>query len=494
MAVSTILFVTNPEAGQANVHLATIAALKAKHGDNVDIHLCSYEGLRSRVTNGITFHAVSGCGLVERIIKQNAGHPSAFFNLVSRRPGFFGALRVGLDIVNFMHPEHPDQYIETALQVESLIKELDPDYIAADQTFEAGVDAIKRSGKRWCLLMPNTFKEATFGEQGWRMFTIPACGTGYLYPVPWHLRLVNFVLSILIGLYIVLLDKRSKALTKARNRAGFPGLIPLFEGNSGITTLCMSTMPEAELPAYRPSWLLCCGPILLPSRPVQETDPELAAWLSRGPTILIGLGTLFVMSEDYAYNMLASIRVVLDIRKDVQVLWKVRKHGDFKVDGVDALDDRLRVVDWLETDPVAILQTGNVICSVNHGGSNSYHEALATGIPQVIMPAWLDCYDFAARLQYLGNGVWGNSKAAPGCSEPEFTTALLTVVGRTADASEANRYRLRAKELGAIVTRNGTKHGREVATGSGKRRKRRSTPRPRIDSIRRRTARTSGCH
>ncbi|WVW78307.1 hypothetical protein I302_100261 [Kwoniella bestiolae CBS 10118] len=47
---STILFITPPEAGQANCHLAVISSLKAKHGENVDIHLASFAHLKKRVS------------------------------------------------------------------------------------------------------------------------------------------------------------------------------------------------------------------------------------------------------------------------------------------------------------------------------------------------------------------------------------------------------------------------------------------------------------
>jgi hydrogenase maturation factor len=36
---------------------------------------------------------------------------------------------------------------------------------------------------------------------------------------------------------------------------------------------------------------------------------------------------------------------------------------------------RLRVVDWLTVDPLALLKEGNVVCSVHHGGANSFYES-----------------------------------------------------------------------------------------------------------------------
>lgn len=69
-------------------------------------------------------------------------------------------------------------------------------------------------------------------------------------------------------------------------------------------------------------------------------------------------------------------------KTDVQVIWKVAKEGDYSDEYLTPLKpyiqkDRIRVSKWLAVDPVALLETGDVIASVHHGGSNCYHEAVA---------------------------------------------------------------------------------------------------------------------
>lgn len=73
---------------------------------------------------------------------------------------------------------------------------------------------------------------------------------------------------------------------------------------------------------------------------------------------------------------MTAIRVLLARRLDVQVLWKLQKWGDVQLEGVKEVEERLKIVDWLEADPIAYLETGQLACIINHGGSNSYHEAL----------------------------------------------------------------------------------------------------------------------
>jgi hypothetical protein len=102
------------------------------------------------------------------------------------------------------------------------------------------------------------------------------------------------------------------------------------------------------------------------------------------------------MDDSMAREFAGGLKVLLDSRPDVQVLWKLKKSGGVGIrpkdksglDGVDVTTDslesiekeiavgRVRVEEWLSVDPVAVLQSGHVVCSVHHGGSNSFHEAL----------------------------------------------------------------------------------------------------------------------
>ncbi|WVQ93861.1 hypothetical protein IAU59_000939 [Kwoniella sp. CBS 9459] len=462
MSKPRLLFLTAPEAGQANVQIAVIASLKEKHGDAVEYHLAGFESLRRRTPEGVIFHPIVGKGILAHHSKDGTDYEGAV-RTVAKPPGFFGAVQTIPLFFYTLHPETPEEYLASAFDAQKLIYEVDPDYIVADSTFNSARDAMLRSGKNFCLLTPNTFKEAAIKEQKGNALKLPAIGTGYLYPIPWYLRPLNILLIIFTAVYTFKIEKRLRIFDKARNEAGFGGRVPLFKPKTGFTVMCMST-PEAELPAIIPDWLECCGPIVMKSPPLAEVDPELDQWVKSRPTVLIVLGTHYVMNETTANEMLKSIRVLLDIRKDIQVLWKLKKTDSFGLEGLDGFKgDRLRIFEWLKADPAAILATGNVVCFVNHGGSNSYHEGLAAGVPQIIMPAWVDCYDFVSRVNYLGNGVWGNPTSAPSVSERDCTQALLRVVGRTPDAAEAVKFRARAKELAAIVTRNGTRQGRDVA-------------------------------
>lgn len=57
------------------------------------------------------------------------------------------------------------------------------------------------------------------------------------------------------------------------------------------------------------------------------------------------------------------------------------------------------------------------------------NASVRAGAPQVVLPQWLDTYDCATRVEWLGIGVNGSRTAAPSVKAEEFTEALLHVLG-----------------------------------------------------------------
>lgn len=156
-----------------------------------------------------------------------------------------------------------------------------------------------------------------------------------------------------------------------------------------------ASLLEVDLPlAHVPSHLHAMGPIIGRWQPIQESDPELLAWLSRGPTLYINMGSLVQVDEDQALEMAAAVRSVLRVAREpgnevmanLQVIWKLRKYGDYDIMspkcamyailGPELESGLVRIEKWLSPEPLSILQSGHVVCSVHHGGANSFNEAL----------------------------------------------------------------------------------------------------------------------
>lgn len=140
--------------------------------------------------------------------------------------------------------------------------------------------------------------------------------------------------------------------------------------------------------SHVPDHLVSCGPIVLPAKPLKEADPGLAVWVAKRPTVYINLGTHATYEEADARELAGALKMLLDAAKkngqELQVLWKLKKRGDYKGEGFSAVleaigsewEENVRITDWLEAEPMSILESGSVICSVNHGGANSYFEAV----------------------------------------------------------------------------------------------------------------------
>lgn len=69
-------------------------------------------------------------------------------------------------------------------------------------------------------------------------------------------------------------------------------------------------------------------------------------------------------------------------KTNVQVIWKFMKSGEYP-DGDILLplkpyisNGRMKLSKWLAVDPTALLETGDIVVSVHHGGSNCYHEGV----------------------------------------------------------------------------------------------------------------------
>lgn len=81
----------------------------------------------------------------------------------------------------------------------------------------------------------------------------------------------------------------------------------------------------------------------------------------------------------------------------------------------------------------------------------------SAGIPQVVLPVWMDTFDFARRAELLGIGRWGNKVTHKGQWGGELGNVLIDVLF----GPEAARMKERAQELAKLCHRDGA--GRVIA-------------------------------
>jgi hypothetical protein len=181
-------------------------------------------------------------------------------------------------------------------------------------------------------------------------------------------------------------------LGQYRKARGLKDVIPIFKPYEiDRQYLCPSSL-ETEFPMTMPGNITSCGPLLLLSTPVSDTDMELLSWLKRKPTVLISMGTLVIMDNSLNQEIASGLRVFLSRHPEVQILWKIQKRYSYEevnyqnlgvtdeiIHGLLAAEiasGQVRIVNWLKADPISILESSHIVCSVHHGGSNTYHEAI----------------------------------------------------------------------------------------------------------------------
>ncbi|KAJ3561266.1 hypothetical protein NPX13_g9013 [Xylaria arbuscula] len=205
-------------------------------------------------------------------------------------------------------------------------------------------------------------------------------------------------------------------------------------------------MPKAAIPVnIIPQNMTCTGPMTLSLGTVAKQDKELAKWLIRAPTILVNLGSGFEFSKQNAIIMAEAITKILRSSR-VQVLWKIKKDSSYTDQFLKPLlpfadVGRVKVERWLAADPSSLLESGHVI---------------AAGVPQVILPQWLDLYGFAQLAEYTGVGVWACRETSPMWTVNCVFDALLEVINGT----DSQSFRDKAAALQLLAQAN---PGRYVA-------------------------------
>lgn len=238
------------------------------------------------------------------------------------------------------------------------------------------------------------------------------------FPLPWSLIPKNIALN-LVAMYMLLTGQRAKNTQKFLQAQVDESiqLITAMElgvlGPSLQISILVANTPELDYPFdVMPSKITPCGPIIRASPKFDMVDQSLEKWLAQGPTLYVNLGSHLEMTVPEAVEMAAAFRMFLDKAEmekafgsqKLQILWKLKAKGcDSRVtesecsqgpplqqlQAVKDLHERIRhflgeemghhqiwLTNWVTAEPKSVLESGHVICSINHGGASSFNEAL----------------------------------------------------------------------------------------------------------------------
>ncbi|CAI0646602.1 unnamed protein product [Colletotrichum noveboracense] len=486
-----IIFLTNSDYGQANVVLSVAHALVHKSQD-VEVHIASQARLKgptsrlveqltadlgSAAVDAVKFHEVAGLSHFDSV--DRPGNPTMETWLVN--PNFSNVTRNMLNIAGLALPWSPEEFVEIYRDLERIWNDVKPDVTVAEAFFAPALTFCNRIKMNWIVLAPNTIKDFALPLQPKMamLWKYPVICSSLPFPVPLHLIPLNVFYNVVAGV-TVSTNKRHTRVSGYLHKVIGPDTQLLTMNQLGLVKappeglrLLVANSPDIDFPfEVLPKFITPCGPITRAAPAISDTtqDPEMASWLSRGPTVYMNLGTHHFFDVPLAKEVALAFRRLFDLAKcseplgqgNLQVLWKMpRKTSDGddtdpssteflgpwkeikSILSPEMDNDQIRILDWIIAEPKSVLESGNVVLSVNHGGSNSFHEALCTGIPQVVLPGWADCYDFAQRAETLGIGKWANRKAKPYWKGDEFGDCLQGVLF----GPHAKMMQARAKDL-----------------------------------------------
>ncbi|KAI8951441.1 hypothetical protein F4801DRAFT_589656 [Xylaria longipes] len=484
---NTVLFLTNSEHGLANVLVATAYTLLERHPE-VQVHYASFPSMARKLeriserarqkqpsARGIVYHELPDLSFISIMVGQGREPTS-----VLHPPGHAGVKTIIRDMPFYTSPWSGEDHMRLFHRFKDIIDEVDPSLVVLDPTLRPAIHAARNSSRLHAFISPLTPIESFPLEQpyfGW-LWKYPVMGSGIPYPVPWS----QFLENIYINLQYFYAMLRMSGFTDVKKYIASKGLIDSvnwFNIRNDDVPFFSQALPGASIPVeVIPQNVTLTGPIILSVSRAEEEAPALAEWLARAPTMLISFGSLFLWTEYHATIMAQAIADTLAWRPDLQVLWKFMKvpydaegrtYGDeFMAPLHPYLENgRLKMESWLEVQPVSLLETGHIVASVHHGGAGCYSEALGTGIPQIILPLWLDHYSFAQLAQTAGIGIWGCPDASPWWTAACLRDAFITVLG----GESGDAIRNKAKYFGDIAQRDPGQNvvAREIAklAGSG---------------------------
>lgn len=174
-----VLFLTNAESGQANVHIATALTLTEHHAD-VDAHVASFSHLRHRLASSSRRHGPSSDESHVSGVQFSVLDAPSYADAVGQRwddigtfvhpPGFWGpGSFVGI-LDDLELPWNASAYEAVYRAVKGAIDRVDPAVVVVDMLFMPGIEAAEDCGRKRVVLSPMSLRESFGPLNVWDLF------------------------------------------------------------------------------------------------------------------------------------------------------------------------------------------------------------------------------------------------------------------------------------------------------------------------------------
>jgi polyene glycosyltransferase len=428
-----ILFACTGHAGQINP-LLLIAGELSRRGVS-GLWFAAADERRTDIDgaiNGSPIHAIS-CGthdLIEGLFKD----PAFYAAFANHRPM---TAKSTLTIVRRLLD--PAKLTAEYQQTLAHIDRVQPRLMVIDTTTLGAIDAAIKRRIPFVLSVPSALSSFFEGQLPW---DYPVSGSGLPGNMSATQKLANlwYRLKLRSGMLVQFVFSLLINPRKAMG-ASYPiGRVERYINNA-TAIFCYSVF-GLECPFPAPKHLHMLG-TMMPDLSIKRDDSnELWQWLDRHPSVIyVGLGTLVRLST-------AQIAVLISafdrLGPDHSILWKLSESQQALLPQRE-LPGNVRIERWVPSQ-LDVLAHPNVRVFLTHGGGNGFHEGIYFGKPLMVMPFWLDCFDFAARA--IDSGVGLAMDRPPDFTADEVTKKLEQLLSN-------NRFRERAQYWGMQLQKAG---------------------------------------
>jgi len=389
-----ILFASTAHAGQINP-LLSIAGELSRRGVP-DLWFASTDNRRAEVERtafGSPIHFVS-CGINDRT-KELVDDPAVYESVAEQGPmstsSFLLAMRWMLD---------PDRTMVEYQEMLAHIDRVQPYLMVIDVSTISALDAAITRRIPFVLSVPFTPSALFMKRLPW---DYPAPGSGLPRQMSAGQKLANLWYQLRI--HTVLLTRFpffSFALRRKTMGIANP-FGSLARYSDAATAIFCYSIFGLEYPFPVPRHLHFLGAMVpSPAPATQDCKNDVSRWLDRHPSVIyVCLGTLAQLSEVQIITLITAFK---RLTPNHHILWKLPDAQQALLPPRDLLPTNIRIEHWIPSQ-LGVLAHPNVRVFLTHGGGNGFHEGIYFGKPLLVMPFWLDCFDFAVRAVDSGVGL-----------------------------------------------------------------------------------------
>ncbi len=325
----------------------------------------------------------------------------------------------------------------------ALIDRLQPSLMIIDVGTASALDVAMTRRVPFILSVPCTPSALFLGQLGW---DYPFPGSGLPRRMNPGQKLANGWFAVRLATALL---TRSPLLPFAFRRKAM-GMVNPFASprryRDAATAIFGYSVFGLEYPFAAPRNLHLLGAMIPPLARVEASkEGGLSRWLDRHPSVIyVGLGTLVRLSRAQVGALVSAFR---RLGPSHQVLWKLPGPQRALLPEGASLPSNLRLESWVESQ-TEVLAHPHVRAFVTHGGGNGFHEGIHAGKPLLVLPFWLDCYDFGVRA--VDSGVGLTSDHPPAFTAEEVVAKLQRLLAERTFRERSAYWGAQLREAGGV--------------------------------------------